>query len=171
MLRCPSASVDIHAAEEWRVVDGCPYQVSDFGRVRSTRNGKRHGRIMAAFRSHRGYFYVKLVRGGVRAKFSVHGLVARAFIGPKPDGYNINHIDCDKANNRPSNLEYVTHAENVKHARLAGRKACKLTSHSVRQIRHMSQDGVSHMALSRQFGVKVTAISRAVRKHTWAHVE
>jgi hypothetical protein len=171
MLAYPSCSADIDAAEEWRVVDGCPYEVSDFGRVRSIRNGKRHRRIMAAFRSGRGYFYVKLVRDGVRAKFSLHGLVARAFLGPRPDGCEINHLDGDKANNRPSNLEYVTHAENIRHARLAGRKACKLTSHSVRQIRHMSQEGVSPLALSRQFGVKATAIRRAVRKHTWAHVE
>jgi hypothetical protein len=157
--------------EEWRPVGGCPYEVSDLGRVRSTRNGKRRGRIMAAFRSYRGYFYVKLVRDGVRAKFSIHGLVARAFIGPRPDGHDVNHLDCDKSNNRPGNLEYVTRAENIRHARRAERKTCKLTSHSVRQIRHLSQEGVSYLALSRQFGVKAAAIRRAVRKHTWAHVE
>ena len=38
-----------------------------------------------------------------------------AVVGPIPDGLEINHIDEDKKNNAPGNLEAVTHVENVRH--------------------------------------------------------
>lgn len=45
---------------------------------------------------------------------TIHSLIAEAFLGPRPEGYDIDHIDGDKSNNHPSNLEYVTHKENMR---------------------------------------------------------
>lgn len=47
----------------------------------------------------------------------VHRLVAMAFLGEIPSDKEINHIDGDKTNNNVSNLEIVTHKENMHHAR------------------------------------------------------
>ena len=45
--------------------------------------------------------------------YSVHQLVARAFI-PNPNGYTeVNHIDENKGNNSVSNLEWCTHQQNI----------------------------------------------------------
>ena len=41
-----------------------------------------------------------------------HELIAAAWIGPRPDGNEIDHIDGNPKNNKPSNLEYVTPFEN-----------------------------------------------------------
>lgn len=41
-----------------------------------------------------------------------HELIAAAWIGPRPDGNEIDHIDGNTKNNKPSNLEYVTPLEN-----------------------------------------------------------
>lgn len=41
-----------------------------------------------------------------------HELIAATWIGPRPDGYEIDHIDGNPKNNKPSNLEYVTPFEN-----------------------------------------------------------
>lgn len=43
----------------------------------------------------------------------VHQLVAETFLGKRPQGMEINHIDCDVRNNKVENLEYVTHRKNV----------------------------------------------------------
>jgi hypothetical protein len=63
-----------------------------------------------------GYLYVRI--GNKRDDFKhclVHRLVAAAYV-PNPQGKpEINHKDRDKTNNRPENLEWVTHSENHKH--------------------------------------------------------
>ena len=43
---------------------------------------------------------------------TTHSLVAEAFIGPRPKGKFIDHIDRNPKNNRVSNLRYVTPSVN-----------------------------------------------------------
>lgn len=45
---------------------------------------------------------------------TVHRLVALAFLGERPEGMVIDHIDRDKMNNHISNLRYCTQSENNK---------------------------------------------------------
>jgi len=67
-----------------------------------------------------GYHHVKLSRDNRVAQRSIHALVAEAFLGPRPDGYEINHMDGLKTNNRPENLEYTTRQGNADHASIHG---------------------------------------------------
>jgi len=47
---------------------------------------------------------------------AVHRLVTIAFLGPPPTKrHQVNHIDHTRTNNVPSNLEWVTPAENIQH--------------------------------------------------------
>jgi hypothetical protein len=46
----------------------------------------------------------------------VHRIVADAFLGPCPAGYQVDHVNGHKADNRAANLEYVTPSENTKRA-------------------------------------------------------
>jgi hypothetical protein len=93
--------------EIWKPVVGWEdlYDVSDQGRVRRKYN--RYGVIVFSLtRCERGeYPMVGLSRKGRSTTRSIHGLVASAFIGPRPDGYVINHIDGNKMNARVANLE------------------------------------------------------------------
>src|SRR5436305_1185025 len=98
---------------DWRNVPGYPnYQVSRYGQVRSL---VRH-KLLALFQSKRGYLHVNLYRDGKAHNCLVHRLVAMAFIGVIPPGWEVNHKDGDKGNARLENLEIVTREENKRHA-------------------------------------------------------
>lgn len=63
-----------------------------------------------------GYERITLWKRGAGKHFSVHRLVAKAFI-PNPNNYNeVNHIDGNKTNNNVSNLEWCNASQNMKHA-------------------------------------------------------
>jgi len=100
------------------------YQVSNFGNVRSvervagknntTRNIKGTSIEMCIDKG--GYLFVRLWSCNSWKNFKVHRLVLRAFRPSNNDILDVNHIDGNKKNNRISNLEWCTRAENHYHA-------------------------------------------------------
>ena len=165
--------------EEWRPVLSGDYEVSDLGRVRRARPGRRThaGRLMTPVLLPIGYYAVGPTVAGRNRQTYVHALVAEAFLGPRPDGASINHIDGDKTNNRRANLEYVTHAENMGHASRSGlmahgskHYAAKLTEDLVRDIRRENATGTSMGALARKHGIAVGQIHAIVHRRAWRHV-
>lgn len=169
------------ATEEWRdVVDyeGW-YQVSNLGRVRSarTRSCTFAGKMLRPCASSSGYPYVNLTRGAHTGKvFRVHRLVAAAFIGPCPDGMEVNHIDSDTSNSRVGNLEYVTRLENIQHAvrhrRMSKPRArsAKLLEEDVVEIRRSILAGIKARDLAKQYNVTPMSISHIKKGNTWARV-
>lgn len=100
---------------EWKKVDrkGQVYLVSEFGDVKRPMDD-------GSF-----YYYKKTMApdGYLHtAELSVHQWVAIAFLGHTPNKHNyvVNHIDGDRSNNHVSNLEVVTHSENIYKSRPKG---------------------------------------------------
>lgn len=85
------------------------YRIDPDGRVWSFYSNK----YMKTYVSNAGYDVVRLGRYNGKP-IGVHRLVAAMYIGPCPDGMEVNHKDRNKHNNHYSNLEYVTHADNIK---------------------------------------------------------
>lgn len=56
-----------------------------------------------------GYFIIQLERC-----YTIHRIVAETFLGSIPEGYDVDHLDGDKSNNSVTNLEIVTHQENMR---------------------------------------------------------
>jgi len=100
------------------------YSVSNMGRVVRVAHGSgtHPGLILIPHPDTHGYPVVKLSRNNEKCKRSVHSIVAEAFIGPRGEGLEVNHINGIVTDARLENLEYITHAANIKHAadRLGG---------------------------------------------------
>ena len=84
------------------------YEVSNFGRIRHFKT--KH--VVKLEKEERGYCRLSLKIHGVKKHFAIHRLVAIAFI-PNPENKpQVDHIDCNKENNRVDNLRWVTNQEN-----------------------------------------------------------
>jgi hypothetical protein len=64
----------------------------------------------------KGYFMASLCKNGQYIRRSVHRMVWEAFNGPIEGRMEINHKDLNRSNNSLSNLELVTHQQNLQHA-------------------------------------------------------
>jgi len=108
------------SVEGWREVPETEgiYFVSDLGNIKriKTQTGKTIEKFPKCGLDSTGYRAIWLHLNGKLRYKKLHQLVARTFIGECPEGLVVNHKDCNKQNNKPSNLEYVTRAENVAHA-------------------------------------------------------
>jgi len=98
------------------------YAVSSLGRVRSNdfivtrKNGSKamhKGRILSQEEINSGYMIVSLSVNGHHFNRLVHRLVAQAFCDNYSEDLDIDHVDCNKKNNRADNLECVTRHENL----------------------------------------------------------
>lgn len=119
--------------EIWKDIPGYEgrYQVSDEGRVRSlphrvrlVARGKETtrlspGRLLRPGRKTSGHVTVALGKGNSR---QVHQLVLESFLGPRPDGCEVLHLNHDPADNRLVNLRYGSRSENLKMDYAAGRR-------------------------------------------------
>jgi len=100
------------------------YEISindETGQVNVYSNSKHaKGRELLQHINSNGYLSVKLNN----KNYSIHSLVAKFILGERPKDYVINHKDGNKLNNKASNLEYVTIAENIKHSVENGMHIC-----------------------------------------------
>ena len=84
------------------------YWVSNMGRIKNKR-----GKFLKFRESKDGYFYVSLWNGTSYKYRMVHCLVAEAFLIKNSDNLEVDHIDNNRKNNIITNLQYITHKENL----------------------------------------------------------
>lgn len=126
--------------EEWMPINGYEglYQVSNLGRVKGL--GRRfvyasfgyittEDKIISQKVATTKYLDVRITKNSKAKSFSVHRLVAEAFIKNELSKKTVNHIDSDRSNNYYKNLEWNTYSENAKHSFKMGRNAVFQTYH------------------------------------------
>lgn len=168
--------VRIDLKEEWKVFkQNDNYSVSNFGNVKRIDKNK----LMTLCYDGRGYLRVCLCKDGIVSHYTVHRMVALTFLGKRPKGYQVNHIDGIKRNNNILNLEYVIPKENYRHAAELGlinppkgRKHhnAKLIEYDVKEIKEMLSINMTHFEIAKEFNVTREAITSISRGRTWKHV-
>lgn len=88
------------------------YEITCEGKKIRNARSKRH---LNCYKNNQGYYFTTVCIKGKVKHVTVHSLVAECWLGAKPEGYEIDHIDKDKTNNHYTNLRYVTHSENNLH--------------------------------------------------------
>lgn len=163
--------------ERWKWAPGYEglYLVSDQGHVMSVPHvtaGRWYaGQELAASRCAHGYLKVSLSRGGAVRNVMVHRIVAATFL-PIPKGaVEVNHVNGDKADNRLSNLEWVTRSENVSHAwrnlprreydRHIGRKLDAATAAKVREAVG------TYAEIASEYGISPTMVGYIKQGKRW----
>lgn len=110
--------------EAWMPIEGYEgyYEVSNMGRVRAVPRIVRRGeifqpvreRILSAGGDANKYPSVQLFKNGKGKRFTIHRLMAKAFI-PNPNNLpEVDHINTIKNDNRIENLRWVSHKGNMR---------------------------------------------------------
>lgn len=178
----------ISMIEQWRPAVGFEglYMVSDLGRVKSLQKIRKNrytycvkGERILRQANKEGYLSVALADHGTPTSFTVHIIVASAFI-PNPNNYpEVNHKNGNKKDNRVFELEWITHQQNIKHAFDIGIKnqigsKCPraiLNEDKVIEIRNKFRPLIyTRKMLSDEYGVSVATIKKVLNKSNWSHI-
>lgn len=166
--------------EIWRSSPLCHefIEVSNLGRARSLprkTEGLRLGvsapqnrpaRNLSPCIGSQGYLQISVKAGAKRTKYLLHRLVASAFCEGFTPGLTVNHIDGNKLNNLPANLEWVLKADNTKHQWRTGlvdlrgeaNPLHKLTNDDVIAVKMALDAGEKAPHIAKRFGVSASLI-------------
>lgn len=136
------------------------YEIDTKGNVWSIKRGHK----MATGLNNRGYKLVTLCNKDGRKTFLHHRLVAETFIA-NPDGLEqVNHINGDKTDNRPANLEWVTRQQNWDHAKRnqLPNKNRKLSLGQIDMARELHSVGMTQTLIAKLMGVAGPSIHRII---------
>lgn len=161
--------------EEWREFRE-HYLVSSYGIVKN-----KEGETIKAKPNHKGYLFLCIGRPvSERKRYSIHRIVATAFI-PNPKNLpQVNHKDANKLNNHVDNLEWCTNKENSIHAQAHGlikgfvgekHPLATLRNDHVIEIREtkLTKDFTRNM-LCEKYGVSVHVVKDIRARRSWTHL-
>jgi len=170
--------------EKWLPIPGYEgrYSVSDQGDVMSMNYNRLDLlKIMQPHKGRFGYLSIVLFKGNreTRRRFQVHQLVMLAFVGPRPEGLQINHKNGIKTDNRLANLEYCTATQNLQHALDTGLRRnlfgenhnmAKLTEAQVLEIKAKLAAGEKQKSIAAEYHVSNATICLIANGKNWVHV-
>lgn len=177
--------------EIWKPVPGFGghYEASSLGRIRTKERviakKDRHtgalmtqvykGRILNCGKTDEvGHRYAHLGIGGKKITIAVHRLVLLAFVGDPADGQECCHNNGIAWDNRPENLRWGSHLENMADRKAHGHYLvgaehvmAKLSESQVAQIRGST---LSNKELGELHGVGASHIWGIRARKSWSHI-
>lgn len=117
---------------------------------------------------------------GIKKMLPVSRLVWSAFNNASiPDGYVIDHIDCNPLNNIPENLQCITYSENTKRAYKNTRTAFTngaingktvLDTQTVGQILLDHREGLTQGQIVEKYGISQAQVGRVINGESWKYI-
>ena len=151
------------------------YLVDEQGEIYNAKTLKKK----AQFVNRDGYKVIDIYVNNKATRYTMHRIVAIAFI-PNPENKPcVNHIDGNKQNNKVSNLEWVTYSENAKHAVAMGlvrsRKGeennmAKITDEQARMVCEMLRDGLRNRDIYDRTGISKHIVKQIRSGKIWKHI-
>ena len=170
--RTPVEVAASHPAGAIQVAGFPNYSVTQVGVVWSIAGGA--ARPLALGKNRSGYITAHLFHRQHHRLFTVHRLVARAFLGEPLPGHEVRHLDGNPANNEVANLAWGTPAENAADRERHGTTVRGTRHHSARftpdqvlEVRSRHAAGASQYSLAKEFAVSKTAIWKIVNERVW----
>ena len=77
------------------------------------KDGREKWRDKAFSLSHNGYPYIMIGSRKNNKHYLVHNVIALCYLGEKPEGYQTDHINSIRTDNRLENLQYITPQQNT----------------------------------------------------------
>lgn len=97
------------------------YEVNCDGTIIRNARSKRVKKCYKQAHNSKKEYWVMIVKiGGKARKVFIHKVVAECWLGAKPEGYEVDHIDRNSLNNHWTNLRYVTRSEQMKNRDYSG---------------------------------------------------
>jgi len=151
------------------------YRVLLDGTIQKFKGG-RYVSVVPRVHKKTGRVYFTMTFKGITKSVLVNRMVAWAY-HPNPENKpHVNHLDGNKRNNHPKNLEWATQSENEEHAFKTGLKItrgssnsnAKLTARQVEEIRAAIPHDLSALAI--KYSVSERTIRDIIAGKTWSHV-
>ena len=91
------------------------YEINENGTIfRNVKSKKQYKIKLDYHHSNKGYYVTFIKLNKKTKRIMIHSVVAECWLGEKPNGYEIDHIDKNSHNNDYRNLRYVTKSEKKK---------------------------------------------------------
>lgn len=151
--------------EGFKVIEGFKeYFINDAGEIRN-----RSWKKLKGGKCKDGYKRINLYTGKGKYKTRyIHRLVAANFIGPIPDGWEVNHNNGDILDNSKTNLEIVEKKDNLLHQINVIKSNSKINYQIAQRIRaEYRKGGTSYAKLGNKYGISSTQVSRIVNNTRW----
>lgn len=136
------------------------YYVSNLGKIKDNK-----GIIRKTYINNKGYECITLRFQRNKYHHLIHRLVAEYFI-PNPENYaQVNHIDCNKLNNKVNNLEWINQKNNYRHGKdhfLYSKNEdhyfSKLSNEDVKMINNLYRLGFIRATVAKIFNVNPSSL-------------
>lgn len=116
------------------------YEVNGDGTIFRNVKSKKQLKIKLDYHHSKAGYYCTFVNiKGKCIRVMIHSVVAECWLGERPEGFEIDHIDRNTHNNHYTNLRYVIHSEQMKNRVLGEHIIRNATNNCMRWVEYIKK--------------------------------